>query len=144
MREEEGDVRWGDVRWGDVRWGEVRWGEVRWGEVRWGEVRWGEVRWGEVRCGEVSKTSSWSWVRLPLCASFFFIVEDIGIITPYRKQVQKINELAHNLKSPYNGCKVGTVENFQGQVSPPLSFPSPPSHSSPFLFIRNERSSFFR
>jgi len=41
--------------------------------------------------------------------------DDIGVITPYRKQVQKINHLVHFLGSPYKDCKVGTVENFQGQ-----------------------------
>jgi helicase MOV-10 len=48
-------------------------------------------------------------------SSLLLTPNDIGIITPYRKQVQKINQLAHFMGSPYNGCKVGTVENFQGQ-----------------------------
>lgn len=45
---------------------------------------------------------------------------DIGVITPYRKQVQKISGLAHFLGLP-KGFKVGTVENFQGQVLKSLS-----------------------
>mmetsp|Transcript_6441 Transcript_6441/g.11006 ORF Transcript_6441/g.11006 Transcript_6441/m.11006 type:complete len:260 (-) Transcript_6441:528-1307(-) len=39
--------------------------------------------------------------------------QDIGIISPYRKQVQKIRAL---LRGKYgNGIKVGSVEEFQGQ-----------------------------
>jgi superfamily I DNA and/or RNA helicase len=42
--------------------------------------------------------------------------EDIGIITPYHKQAQKIRFLltAHG----YDGCKVGSVEEFQGSERP--------------------------
>ena len=42
--------------------------------------------------------------------------EDIGIITPYHKQVQKIRMIlsAHG----YNNCKVGSVEEFQGSERP--------------------------
>lgn len=42
--------------------------------------------------------------------------EDIGIITPYHRQVQKIRKLldAHG----YFGCKVGSVEEFQGSERP--------------------------
>lgn len=38
--------------------------------------------------------------------------EDIGIITPYHRQVQKIRKLldVHG----YSECKVGSVEEFQG------------------------------
>ena len=42
--------------------------------------------------------------------------EEIGIITPYHKQVQKIRMLlnAHG----YSDCKVGSVEEFQGSEIP--------------------------
>lgn len=42
--------------------------------------------------------------------------EDIGIITPYHRQVQKIRMLlgAHG----YAGCKVGSVDEFQGSEKP--------------------------
>jgi superfamily I DNA and/or RNA helicase len=42
--------------------------------------------------------------------------EDIGIITPYHRQVQKIRMLlrAHN----YSDCKVGSVDEFQGSERP--------------------------
>ena len=42
--------------------------------------------------------------------------EDIGIITPYHRQVQKIRKLldAHG----YFDCKVGSVEEFQGSERP--------------------------
>ena len=42
--------------------------------------------------------------------------EDIGIITPYHRQVQKIRKLldAHG----HFGCKVGSVEEFQGSEKP--------------------------
>ncbi len=42
--------------------------------------------------------------------------EDIGIITPYHRQVQKIRMLlsAHG----YSDCKVGSVEEFQGSERP--------------------------
>ena len=40
--------------------------------------------------------------------------QSIGIITPYRKQVQKIRQ-ALNKKPEYDGIMVGTCEQFQGQ-----------------------------
>ena len=42
--------------------------------------------------------------------------EDIGIITPYHRQVQKIRMLlgAHG----YSDCKVGSVDEFQGSERP--------------------------
>ena len=42
--------------------------------------------------------------------------EDIGIITPYHRQVQKIRKIldAHG----YGGCKVGSVEEYQGSERP--------------------------
>ena len=42
--------------------------------------------------------------------------EDIGIIAPYHRQVQKIRMLlgAHG----YSECKVGSVEEFQGSERP--------------------------
>ncbi|XP_068193715.1 putative helicase mov-10-B.2 isoform X2 [Antennarius striatus] len=44
---------------------------------------------------------------------------DIGIIAPYRKQVQKIrialNKVGKGLKKNMSGLKVGSVEEFQGQ-----------------------------
>lgn len=58
--------------------------------------------------------------RLHPIFSHHLIDIDIGVITPYRKQVQKINALAHFLKFP-KGITVGTVEKFQGQVIPPPS-----------------------
>ncbi|XP_057958127.1 probable RNA helicase SDE3 [Malania oleifera] len=39
--------------------------------------------------------------------------EDIGVITPYRQQVLKINKALENMDMP--GTKVGSVEQFQGQ-----------------------------
>lgn len=38
--------------------------------------------------------------------------EEIGVVTPYRKQVEKIRRLLG--ASGYSSCKVGTVEEFQG------------------------------
>lgn len=41
--------------------------------------------------------------------------ELIGVITPYHAQVMKIRTL---LRKSYSGVKVGSVEEFQGQVRP--------------------------
>jgi len=45
-------------------------------------------------------------------------VEDeyIGVITPYNSQANKIRALLRNKKVGANGVKVGSVEEFQGQV----------------------------
>ncbi|XP_061178747.1 putative helicase MOV-10 [Saccostrea echinata] len=40
--------------------------------------------------------------------------KQIGIITPYRKQVQKIRQLVHN-KGNFGEVDIGSVEEFQGQ-----------------------------
>eukprot|EP01111_Echinosteliopsis_oligospora_P015569 TRINITY_DN6195_c0_g1_i1.p1 TRINITY_DN6195_c0_g1~~TRINITY_DN6195_c0_g1_i1.p1 ORF type:complete len:290 (-),score=58.16 TRINITY_DN6195_c0_g1_i1:42-911(-) len=45
---------------------------------------------------------------------FDLTADDIGIITPYRKQVQKFTQWFHHFPALKN-IKVGTVENFQGQ-----------------------------
>ena len=42
--------------------------------------------------------------------------EDIGIITPYHRQVQKIRKLLD--ANDYFSCKVGSVEEFQGSERP--------------------------
>jgi helicase MOV-10 len=42
--------------------------------------------------------------------------EDIGIITPYHAQAQKIRRLLLTTSGKYSDIKVGTVEEFQGQV----------------------------
>lgn len=44
------------------------------------------------------------------------LARDIGVISPYRKQVQKIDK---QLAVKYPGVKVGSVEQFQGRVSEP-------------------------
>jgi hypothetical protein len=41
--------------------------------------------------------------------------KDIGVITPYRKQVLKIRQRLYGMGSRYDGITVGTTENFQGQ-----------------------------
>ncbi len=41
--------------------------------------------------------------------------EDVGIVTPYRKQVQKIRELARTFRLDVSRLSVGSVEEFQGQ-----------------------------
>ena len=45
---------------------------------------------------------------------------DVGIISPYRRQVQKIRELMqkkfHNKIPNYKDVTVGSTEEFQGQV----------------------------
>jgi helicase MOV-10 len=40
---------------------------------------------------------------------------DVGIITPYNQQVHRIRKILRG--SPGDGIKVGSVEEFQGQVS---------------------------
>ena len=37
----------------------------------------------------------------------------VGVVTPYRKQVQKLEQLLHN--AGLDEVKVGSVEEFQGQ-----------------------------
>ena len=41
---------------------------------------------------------------------------EIGVITPYRRQVQRIRQLL--VGKGWGGIKVGSVEEFQGQVRP--------------------------
>ncbi|XVF28804.1 hypothetical protein REPUB_Repub15cG0063300 [Reevesia pubescens] len=48
-----------------------------------------------------------------LTASGILSQEDIGVITPYRQQVLKLNKAFENLEMP--DIKVGSVEQFQGQ-----------------------------
>lgn len=54
----------------------------------------------------------------------FTLLLDIGVISPYRKQVQKIIGTFHQYivnrvegSDTLRECKIGTVENFQGQVN---------------------------
>ena len=42
--------------------------------------------------------------------------EHIGVITPYNSQARKIRTLLRHQKVGANGVKVGSVEEFQGQV----------------------------
>ncbi|XP_064482229.1 putative helicase MOV-10 isoform X2 [Ornithodoros turicata] len=44
------------------------------------------------------------------------VAKDVGVITPYRKQVEKIRLLMNSLGLEV--CKVGSVEEFQGQERP--------------------------
>jgi len=44
-----------------------------------------------------------------------FTNEDIGIITPYRKQADLIRKQFHSLGRGFSGITVGTTENFQGR-----------------------------
>ena len=64
---------------------------------------------------------------------------DIGVIAPYHAQVQKLRK---SLLSVAEGIKVGSVEEFQGQVR----LVTPHSHPKPWLtsLCRNERSSCSR
>merc|ERR1711920_757408 len=41
------------------------------------------------------------------------MIEDIGIIAPYRQQIRKLREYMGQLNM--RRCRVGTVEEFQGQ-----------------------------
>merc|ERR1712136_477717 len=40
---------------------------------------------------------------------------DIGVIAPYRKQVEAIEKRINAMGASFSGIDVGTVENFQGQ-----------------------------
>jgi putative helicase MOV10L1 len=51
-------------------------------------------------------------------ASHNLSYDDIGIITPYRKQVEKIRLLIDRLDM--ERVKVGSVEEFQGQERPAM------------------------
>ena len=43
--------------------------------------------------------------------------KDIGIISPYSAQCRKIRALLGRMSVPMEDLKVGTTEEFQGQVS---------------------------
>lgn len=49
---------------------------------------------------------------------------DIGVITPYNKQVHRIYTALRGANG--EGIKVGSVEEFQGQVSIKLAFSTDP------------------
>ena len=53
-----------------------------------------------------------------LVADYGVNAAEVGIVTPYRKQVEKIRELARTFKLDTTLLRVGTVEEFQGQERP--------------------------
>jgi superfamily I DNA and/or RNA helicase len=59
--------------------------------------------------------------------SLFLAEQDIGIITPYHAQCLKIRNA---LRAFADDIKVGSVEEFQGQVRFPNTRSSTPTHSS--------------
>jgi helicase MOV-10 len=72
------------------------------------------------------------------CPSEANILNDIGIIAPYRKQVSKLKDACEKFKEDLN-IEIGSIEQFQGKEKSVIILTTVRSHTNNVGFLNNQK-----